>query len=176
MIITYEKHTLKIWISPYLGKISMDFFETLPEYSPHIRINSYDIPLFGEFCLSNLLMPAALCVHEQNIAAFKVSLPLLKPIHLWTFFSFSFLTSLSFVVFFAAQLNRASSDGHWTRTQPWASQWGPWLCIRNWRRIHWILETFCIILPPADNPIYFLSLLHLTLISSKTLWDVRSFL
>ena len=41
-------------------------------------------------------------VHEQNIAAFKVSLPLLKPIHLWTFFSFSFLTSLSFVVFFCS--------------------------------------------------------------------------
>ena len=38
----------------------MDFFETLPDYSPNIRVNSYDIPLFGGFCLSNLLMPAAL--------------------------------------------------------------------------------------------------------------------
>ena len=39
----------------------MDFFDTLPDYSPNIRVNSYDIPLFGGFCLSNLLMPAALC-------------------------------------------------------------------------------------------------------------------
>ena len=39
----------------------MDFFETWPDYSPNIRVNSYDIPLFGGFCLSNLLMPAALC-------------------------------------------------------------------------------------------------------------------
>ena len=39
----------------------MEYFETLPDYSPNIRINSYDIPVFGEFCLSNLLMPAALC-------------------------------------------------------------------------------------------------------------------
>ena len=38
----------------------MEYFETLPNYSPNIRINSYDIPLFGEFCLSNLLVPAAL--------------------------------------------------------------------------------------------------------------------
>ena len=39
----------------------MEYFETLPNHSPNIRISSYDIPLFGEFCLSNLLEPAALC-------------------------------------------------------------------------------------------------------------------
>ena len=37
---------------PYLKKPSMEYFETLPYYSPNIKINSYDIPLFGEFCLS----------------------------------------------------------------------------------------------------------------------------
>ena len=45
----------------------MKDFETLPDYSPNIRINSYDIPLFGEFCLSNLLMPAALCLPEAQL-------------------------------------------------------------------------------------------------------------
>ena len=45
----------------------MKDFETLPDYSPNIRINSYDIPLFGEFCLSNLLMPAALCPHTHTL-------------------------------------------------------------------------------------------------------------
>ena len=64
MIITYEKYTLKICKSPYLGKTPMKDFETLPDYSPNIRINSYDIPLFGEFCLSNLLMPAALWIES----------------------------------------------------------------------------------------------------------------
>ena len=44
----------------------MKDFEILPDYSPNIRINSYDIPLFGEFCLSNLLEPAALCCHDHG--------------------------------------------------------------------------------------------------------------
>ena len=100
-------------------------------------------------------------------------------------FSFQGLSSKQSVFcgfFFAAQLNRASSDGHWTRTQPRAPQRGPWLDKRTWRRIHWILESLCIILPPspADNPIYFLSSLHFILvyISSKILgdmgWDLSS--
>ena len=46
----------------------MEYFETLPDYSPNIRINFYYIPLFGEFCLSNLLMLIALCVGHSIYA------------------------------------------------------------------------------------------------------------
>ena len=60
---------------------------------------------------------------------------------------------------------------------------GPWLGIRKWRRIHWILEIQCIIPPPAPLTILYifslsylstsLSITHLILmhISSKTWCD-----
>ena len=46
---------------PYLKKPSMEYFETLPDYSPDIRIYSYDIPLFGEFCLSKKFLSCSVC-------------------------------------------------------------------------------------------------------------------
>ena len=38
-----------------------EYFETVPDEWAHVRINPYGILLFGQFCLTNLIPPAALC-------------------------------------------------------------------------------------------------------------------